>query len=545
MKVRSALARQGAAPAAPGAAAAQETAESEFENVLVSMGFSNWRKVHEEDVQAFISTVDNMFGLNATKGLSRQLFDYLDVDGDGCVSPKEFRLQMREFERVLTHFSGTAMQDVLFLFMKGTVTEADMAPLMTFLDKRLGIGTTEKDRKRLFRHLDENSNGEVSLKELISKLDDLEDCLQCCGGITVLELATLLRRAFKQFDANDDGVVCHSEFMDALHRLNIPLSEKKAATIFSYLDADKDGLIDLEEWSSGDTVPVWVDAAEVAMTSHVERTGLAHFGYLTETIGKILAGEGDPFTKARRVLGRVWDSTDELADVANLGADCVGVAAALLGIWREISGVSSWDEVELTDLLPFLIFLGITGTQITRHYMDGQISDLTEQEALLYATVFEKAGLTITQFQRLMRYGQATFQQVAPGAVIQSCPKTHLRLVARGAVEISDAEGRLLANVGAGGFLGALEFLDPELMRYFNNYTLAIEPTTIVTWDHEALQKQLDRDSGLRLKVTKMMTVSMADRFLSVKDTTDVAWQATAAAPDARISARAQPVPCA
>jgi len=457
--------------------------------------------------------------------LSAALFEYLDTDKDGVINSQEFIEKMMELERCITRLGGISIEDALCIFKKGTVNQEDVRTVMRGKQKSQLLGT-EQDCVRLFKHVDRDGDGEVSLQEFFEQLDYLEECLGGLGGLSLSELATLLHRAFQQFDANGDGQVSPEEFEDAVKRLHLPISEEQSRRLHSYFDADKDGYIDLSEWSNGTSFPALLDVFRVTMDKNLERTGMSRFGYFLETIRAILSSSDDMEVKSQRLLARMWDGTEELADVANGLIDSVGVVAALSGIWNEVSGVNSVEDISQMDLLPFLLFTGISSVQILRYFAEGQVTDLSERDALLYAVAFQKFDFSVMQFKRLLSYGNAKWETFAPGeCIFPTCQNTRLRVIAQGACDIFDGNRQKLASVGVGSFLGVVNYLEcrgdqPDHHKHgaFGTYSSATQTTTVVTWEDEILDQQLKRDGDLRLKVTRALTISMADRVLSAKE---------------------------
>jgi len=518
------------APAAAAVAAPQQPAllqaaggvsvHQAFDTLLETMGLNQKRPLGHHDLMNFFSRLNRDLNLDVTRDVCEQLFSYLDKDGDGAISPSEFRMRMRELGRCLDMLDGISMQELATIFVKGKVDTEDLKGLMMYVDKNLVIGTAEEDSERLFKHCDKDGDGEVSLQEFISELNELEGCLHGLGGLSVHELTTLVHRAFQQFDANSDGVVSADEFVQAVQRLEIPLSHEQAITLHSYLDADKDGEIDLGEWRSGNAFPAWLEAVNVALEKQAKRVGLARLGYIAETVGEIVEGPGDLFTKGRLMLARMWDCTNELADAANCFTDSVGVCAALSGIWQEVSGINSLAEVDEVDLLPFMLCLGISAVHMVRHLAEGQVSDLSEQEALLYATVFQRKGFSVTEFKRLLGYGEARWVQLAEGETMQEVVGGEaLCTVVRGSCELLDRGGQKVAYMGAGAFLGkALGRERADKGAASGTTAKAAQPTMLLTWNSGLLEKQLKSDESVRLKVTRAMTISMADYILSAKE---------------------------
>jgi len=497
-----------------------------FEGILTTLGLNKRAALGKEDLAAFFKFVDNNLGLTITNNVCSQLFQFLDTNQDGEVSPAEFCEKMRELERCFNNLDGLDFEDVVVYFAKGTVDQDDLRELTRSVKGDLFRSDTKEEQERLFAYIDSDNNGEVSLQEFLVKVEELETSLACMGGLSMNELATLLHRAFQQFDSNGDGNISLQEFLDAVRRLQLPLDEGQARMLHSYFDNDKDGFIDLSEWRLGNAFPAWIEALQVTLEKQVQRTGLSRFGYFAETIQEILEGNDDAEAKRQKVTARLWEGTNELADIVSSSIDSVGVLTALSGVYQEISSVSAGEDVFNINLVPFVLFMVISSVQLVRNVAEGQVTDLAERDALMYATSFQKWGFSVTQFRRLLSYGNATWETFKAGeAIFQAGQNRDLRVMARGNCDIFDGDMRLLASVGVGSFLGVVSFLDRPSGQDcpFGTYSRCTEDSTILTWDSDKLQERLAQDEELGLKLMRALTISLADRVLSAKDFGDEA----------------------
>ena len=127
-----------------------------------------------------------------------------------------------------------------------------------------------EDRERiakLFKELDVDKDGRVSVVELASKIKDSEKTATAAkiigqgaesdskSGITfnefvdyITETETQLKLAFRQMDKNNDQVVDASEIIAAMRELGVEVNQKEAEKLLRKVDKDGSLSIDFEEW---------------------------------------------------------------------------------------------------------------------------------------------------------------------------------------------------------------------------------------------------------------------------------------------------------
>ncbi|VDM33778.1 unnamed protein product [Hydatigera taeniaeformis] len=127
-----------------------------------------------------------------------------------------------------------------------------------------------EDRERiakLFKELDVDKDGRVSVAELASKIKGSEqtstaakiirrgDDSQSKSTMTfsefldyVTDTETQLRLAFRQMDKNNDNVVDASEIRAAMLELGVEIGQKEAEKLLRKVDKDGSLSIDYDEW---------------------------------------------------------------------------------------------------------------------------------------------------------------------------------------------------------------------------------------------------------------------------------------------------------
>ena len=127
-----------------------------------------------------------------------------------------------------------------------------------------------EDRERiakLFKELDIDKDGKVSVAELASKIKDSEKTATAekiisrgaesvsKSSITfgefvdyITETETQLKLAFRQMDKNHDNVVDVSEIIAAMRDLGVEVGQKEAEKLLRKVDKDGSLSIDFDEW---------------------------------------------------------------------------------------------------------------------------------------------------------------------------------------------------------------------------------------------------------------------------------------------------------
>jgi len=409
--------------------------------------------------------------------------------------------------------------------------KSDIQLLRWHMDKKLRIGEEKADCDRLYSFIDYCQLGSVDMFTCRVRLELLKGAIESLGGMGLSDLLSILRRSFSSFDVDKDGKICYREFSLAIDKLELPLNEAQRGALFTYIDMDDDGVIDLTECGCENEDNGWMSGMQVALETNAQRSGLTKFCYTAHRIGDALQGKGDIKSKMDAATKTAWQGLDGFADAAEAVTDVTGAAAALYGIWDELGGGSTCFPSCIDDslnLAPFLIFLGISGVHMVRHLAEGAQSDLTEREAMLYTTTFEKHGFTVSQFQRLMK--NARWQKLDAGQKLEDVMgpenKRFMGVVARGECNVKGGTRGSGKVAGPGEFIGEGQLLwpvDPSSPKKSHDRFQSqpsIKGVTspscwLAVWDVERLQVDLERDEKLQLKVHRAVAVSICDRLLT------------------------------
>jgi len=394
----------------------------------------------------------------------------------------------------------------------------DLKLAMRHMDSSFQLGAAEGDIERLFSYLDVNGDGRMSCVEFEERMTALHDCMDNLGGFTLFELMSALHRASDVIDENHDGLISLEELRACASRLELPLQEEHLNTLHSYLDSNKDGFIDTAEWAGSENVH-WLSALHIAVSAQAQQRGIPRLLFFGQRLGEAIAAPTPIEEKVGKMMKVLWEGVDDLSDFFGATIDLAGVGAALYGIVQELEGVATWDDVDPADLAPFVVFLGLSSYRYFQHLAEGQISDLKEHEAMLYAKVFED-DFTVSEFQKMLAIGGARWEKVPAGSVIGGQgtegkdDRPVLRMIARGTCEVQEGKLGTRTRVGIGGFLGESILLEQEEVAH--RVARASKSCLLLTWDIEELKTGLRMEPTLDMKLRRMATRSVADRLLAM-----------------------------
>ncbi|KAM7532821.1 hypothetical protein Aperf_G00000128922 [Anoplocephala perfoliata] len=127
------------------------------------------------------------------------------------------------------------------------------------------LKTEDRERiARLFKELDVDKDGRVSVSELASKIKSAEqestaaEIIGRSGSADTMtfkefvdyitDTETQLKLAFRQMDKNQDNVVDAAEIRAQMRELGVEISLKEAEKLLKKVDKDESSSIDFNEW---------------------------------------------------------------------------------------------------------------------------------------------------------------------------------------------------------------------------------------------------------------------------------------------------------
>ncbi|CAK0852793.1 unnamed protein product, partial [Prorocentrum cordatum] len=117
-------------------------------------------------------------------------------------------------------------------------------------------------------------------------------------------------------------------------------------------------------------------------------------------------------------------------------------------------------SLDPADVMPFVLFLGMTGVNMTKELDNLVIKEMSEDEALLYSQAFHREGFSQAQFKRLLSCPSCKWGVAQPGEVLNSSDPTRLKLIVRGSARVAaTASGAPAVDLPAPTSIGATRFL--------------------------------------------------------------------------------------
>ena len=246
---------------------------------------AGWRSGEDDliptEYSAKVAYFKKKYGRNTDSSSNfKKLFSDFDRDGDGLITIEELnmamahfgkdvpqtelsaifeevdknkdqRIDFREFSELVVALetkygklrTGSTSQNTFEDFDK------DKDGLVTLDEIRLhllgeGKGISENELKDLFGKADKNSDGKIDVTEF----NGLVELIQ--GKASEIKIHPDLAKVFEQFDADHDGLISRDEVRSTLRAIGKDLSDSDLETCFNEADTNKDGKIDITEFSS-------------------------------------------------------------------------------------------------------------------------------------------------------------------------------------------------------------------------------------------------------------------------------------------------------
>eukprot|EP00425_Heterocapsa_triquetra_P035146 CAMPEP_0195104570 /NCGR_PEP_ID=MMETSP0448-20130528/73170_1 /TAXON_ID=66468 /ORGANISM="Heterocapsa triquestra, Strain CCMP 448" /LENGTH=929 /DNA_ID=CAMNT_0040140425 /DNA_START=113 /DNA_END=2902 /DNA_ORIENTATION=- len=281
----------------------------------------------------------------------------------------------------------------------------------------------------------------------------------------------------------------------------------------------------------------WLDTMSKEMINDVQRRGVLRTWYGVQQVVDALKAPKSTFQDVCGQAFNFWHSLDDAVNINNVLSDYSGAFLLVYGAWHHMCAQNGCLTDDF-DAKQFMMLMGIWGVRTTGHAFRKTAEDLPAEEAVLYAKGgFEEAGFTAGEFRHLLHAGAAKCEKLQLGEVkVVGLSGPTLHMVIEGTARVAGNSYAPGTTLSAREFLGqdALGVQDPLLAcpRMQCRLEATDEETTILAWDVAQLQAELARDSKLRMKMLRMVTLSMADRLLrdTMASEVEVAHQSALAA---------------
>lgn len=484
-------------------------------------------EVSFESFELFMAQSGLQDDLDLTADQTRMLFSHIDTDCDGVVTTAELKEVLPHFQAL--HFSfGNKAQAFAVSLLNGTI---DQDSLQNICDT-LGLVVGDQSMLRIQNHLGIQEAQKMDLVTVLKKLNGLYGIHKSLQSTSFAELMTVISRAFDDFDTNGDGMMDLQEFQKMSEVLQLDLTTEQVQTLHAFFDTDGDGVVVAQEWKDGCVSPGGLASyVRETIVEQADRKGWSHLEFLISSLYQIMTSPADFSKKWKLAQAAVQDKAEQLADLANGALDMVSIPAAMAGMWRELAGMETLDDVSGLDVAPFLLFLAISSVSFLRRAGEGQITDMRGPEAFVFSKMFEKEDIPVTQFQKLMKSGEAKWSTVKKGEPIpQASDKLHLIVLGCCSATTHCGRHSLLTS---GKFVGESQFLDdndeqkgPVHTETDEPVAVAIEDTTIVTWDIPSLKKDFKFGESIpaqlkcQMKFRHLVTMSLAQKLLEQAEVT-------------------------
>mmetsp|Transcript_2447 Transcript_2447/g.4535 ORF Transcript_2447/g.4535 Transcript_2447/m.4535 type:complete len:1028 (+) Transcript_2447:112-3195(+) len=374
---------------------------------------------------------------------------------------------------------------------------------------------------RLFQLLAQTKEGEavVTRAGFVSGMKELVEVANGLGGLSAAQVREVLLLAFERFDDNEDGKLSIDEFAAATGALGMNLSPAVLSKLHALLDTDGDGYIEHDAANTSE-LDRWIQAFQASMNLQMQHRA-KKFMPLVESF-RPSQEEETPVTKvasndsveekeevkpavgpveeflqlSQRAKDFVVDKAEAVADAVEASLDMTGAVLAMQAITRELAGVDSWEQLDVGELSPFLVFLGVSGLHMMREVNKGApAKDLSADEALLYVQSFQAHGFSVAEFRELL---QAGFRWVDLPRGASPEDDGQLLIVLRGDGRASASPqkvGSLSAKSKAKGMMkvrpGAVLKGAAQLGHLQRSPVVAKTEMRLAAWDQDGLRKFL------------------------------------------------------
>jgi len=358
--------------------------------------------------------------------------------------------------------------------------------------------------------------------------------LEALGSFDVKQLQDIVIYSLDRFDLDGDRRISPEEFVAALTALGFKLPAVTVTSIFTLLDTDGDGYIgtsSAQSWGATSDLERIGTAFEGAMRTQFKRKGLDKVAEQLQS-----AMKNDEEVQIWEQMGLMMQSmaqfdkkSEVLQDFFDMGLNAGAFGTALLSLYNEVSGLQSWADLDLMNVAPFLIFMGMSGVHMARELSRHERKDLTEDEALLYAQVFQRHGFSVAEFYQLLRGGGATWEDVQDQRMVDTATTKHLSFVVRGGASMYDSHSPVgnceknsqvsAHSLGFGSAIGEAAFLQDE--RPTGGEFVVVEAgARLVNWDVDRLRRHLVLNEAAAGKLRTLLVETRAAEVLAAAQRT-------------------------
>eukprot|EP00282_Hemiselmis_andersenii_P016042 CAMPEP_0114133154 /NCGR_PEP_ID=MMETSP0043_2-20121206/13474_1 /TAXON_ID=464988 /ORGANISM="Hemiselmis andersenii, Strain CCMP644" /LENGTH=1256 /DNA_ID=CAMNT_0001226711 /DNA_START=123 /DNA_END=3890 /DNA_ORIENTATION=- len=198
--------------------------------------------------------LEQRMGGRVSQEVARGMFDELDVNGDGKVSIVEFKMKLGlrpKMEEVMEEVHADVENEFDQIDADGS-GYLEFEEIWADLEQKLGQSIDREQAESIFKELDVNGDGKVSLVEFKMKVGVMPTRQEI-----VEEAHNEAEEAFDAIDTDGSGYLDLEElWADLQKRGMVELTREQVEEIFKSIDANGDGKVSLAEFKSHMGIPL-------------------------------------------------------------------------------------------------------------------------------------------------------------------------------------------------------------------------------------------------------------------------------------------------
>jgi Ca2+-binding EF-hand superfamily protein len=387
--------------------------------------------------------------------------------------------------------------------------------------------------EKIVTRLDMDGDGLVSDEEWTAyqassqgdKWDEVSEAIATLD-INIEQFKDVIRYAFTNFDENGDGQICLQEFVLACRTLGVNLKMEQYERIFKLLARGEEFITPDE--SDEPVWQTWTQGFDEAFKVQYKAKGFSSAQYvLDKTAEQWQLDDGLPLPeRLSNSANMFWLQAENLSDLFEFLLDVVGVGVALGSLSTELQCLPNCpdEEVDVANLIPLVFLLRKSLTDVFKEISDASVTDLDQDTALAFATVFKPAGVKLSTFAKAKQQGGAEWRVVPKGSVLDyKQASQRLQVIVRGSMTL-ETEGNMaglsetVAIMKVGSFIGGARFIgaDDGLNTRGESNLVTREECLLLVWENRKLKALMQIYDALRTQMTSVMVRSIASNMSQV-----------------------------
>lgn len=299
-------------------------------------------------------------------------------------------------------------------------------------DGRLAVNSEEATETRQAALADTSEHSEPTDEFNSEVVEVVRDSL----GIDMDQFKDAIRYAFDRFDQDGDGQLSAKEFHVAANVMGLNISQEMAEKAFRQMTGGKEYFVP----AAFQTTPMerMKSAIESAIERRSEENAFDEAGYLVANFWKATT-EGQLSVEDRVRAIQDWWRVNQQAgfNLLETSVDLLGTGIALASLTNILVTTEDFSQLSFGDEFPLILLLGKIFRDFSRDLEESTESNLSHDQAIVYASVFKPAGFTLNQFQIMCGNGDAKWIRLPAGATIPKATfEGRLAFVATGKIRV-------------------------------------------------------------------------------------------------------------